>query len=203
MAECPRAYAALPELGPRSPYANRDCVKASFRLHEAHRRGRARTGPRSVSRTRRTFSSSWPRSAMPASRARPHDSQRRATTERQLSLGEARYVLALAESLPRSPDSIALLLRGTAVRTVRRPTVLTSRLGRGTHGWLLSRNRISQTFARARGGPTHNVGPCQTRLRRASGTPSHMHGSTRRAQKTGRRCRAAPPARARGIRRWM
>jgi hypothetical protein len=35
----------------------------------------------------------------------------RVTTERRLSLAEARYVLALAEALPRSPDSIALLLR--------------------------------------------------------------------------------------------
>lgn len=33
----------------------------------------------------------------------------RVTTERRLSLAEARYVLALAESLPRSPDAIALL----------------------------------------------------------------------------------------------
>ena len=36
----------------------------------------------------------------------------RVTTERRLSLAEARYVLALAESLPRSPDAIALLLQG-------------------------------------------------------------------------------------------
>jgi hypothetical protein len=35
----------------------------------------------------------------------------RVTTERRLGLAEARYVLALAEALPRSPDSIALLLR--------------------------------------------------------------------------------------------
>jgi hypothetical protein len=35
----------------------------------------------------------------------------RVTTERHLSLAEARYVLALAEALPRSPESIALLLR--------------------------------------------------------------------------------------------
>ena len=35
----------------------------------------------------------------------------RVTTERRLTLAEARYVLALAEALPRSPDSIALLLR--------------------------------------------------------------------------------------------
>ena len=35
----------------------------------------------------------------------------RATTERRLDLAEARYVLALAEALPRSPDSVALLLR--------------------------------------------------------------------------------------------
>jgi hypothetical protein len=35
----------------------------------------------------------------------------RVTTERRLDLAESRYVLALAESLPRSPDSIALLLR--------------------------------------------------------------------------------------------
>jgi hypothetical protein len=35
----------------------------------------------------------------------------RVTTGRRLGLAEARYVLALAESLPRSPDSIALLLR--------------------------------------------------------------------------------------------
>jgi hypothetical protein len=36
----------------------------------------------------------------------------RVTTERRLSLAEARYVLALAEALPRSPDAIALLLQG-------------------------------------------------------------------------------------------
>ena len=36
----------------------------------------------------------------------------RVTTERRLGLAEARYVLALAEALPRSPDAIALLLRG-------------------------------------------------------------------------------------------
>ena len=35
----------------------------------------------------------------------------RVTTERRLSLAQARYVLALAESLPRSPDAVALLLR--------------------------------------------------------------------------------------------
>lgn len=35
----------------------------------------------------------------------------RATTERRLGLAESRYVLALAEALPRSPDTIALLLR--------------------------------------------------------------------------------------------
>jgi hypothetical protein len=35
----------------------------------------------------------------------------RMTAERRLGLAEARYVLALAEALPRSPDSIALLLR--------------------------------------------------------------------------------------------
>jgi hypothetical protein len=35
----------------------------------------------------------------------------RVTTERRLSLADARYVLALAEALPRSPDAIALLLR--------------------------------------------------------------------------------------------
>jgi hypothetical protein len=35
----------------------------------------------------------------------------RATTERRLDLAESRYVLALAESLPRSPDTVALLLR--------------------------------------------------------------------------------------------
>jgi hypothetical protein len=35
----------------------------------------------------------------------------RVTTEQRLSLAEARYVLALAEALPRSPESIALLLR--------------------------------------------------------------------------------------------
>jgi hypothetical protein len=34
----------------------------------------------------------------------------RVTTERRLSLAEARYVLALAEALPRSPDALALLL---------------------------------------------------------------------------------------------
>jgi hypothetical protein len=34
----------------------------------------------------------------------------RVTTERQLDLADARYVLALAEALPRSPDAIALLL---------------------------------------------------------------------------------------------
>jgi hypothetical protein len=32
----------------------------------------------------------------------------RVITERRLGLAEARYVLALAEGLPRSPDSIAL-----------------------------------------------------------------------------------------------
>lgn len=35
----------------------------------------------------------------------------RVTHERRLALAEARYVLALAEALPRSPDSIAELLR--------------------------------------------------------------------------------------------
>ena len=35
----------------------------------------------------------------------------RVTTERRLSLAEARYVMALAEALPRSPDALALLLR--------------------------------------------------------------------------------------------
>ena len=35
----------------------------------------------------------------------------RVTTERRLELAEARYVLALAEALPRSPDALALLLR--------------------------------------------------------------------------------------------
>jgi hypothetical protein len=35
----------------------------------------------------------------------------RVTTERRLGLAESRYVLALAEALPRSPDSVALLLR--------------------------------------------------------------------------------------------
>ena len=35
----------------------------------------------------------------------------RVTTERRLSLSEARYVLALAEALTRSPDAVALLLR--------------------------------------------------------------------------------------------
>jgi hypothetical protein len=35
----------------------------------------------------------------------------RVTTERRLGLADARYVLALAEALPRSPDAIALLLR--------------------------------------------------------------------------------------------
>ena len=36
----------------------------------------------------------------------------RVTTERRLGMAEARYVLALAEALPRSPDAIELLLRG-------------------------------------------------------------------------------------------
>ena len=45
-----------------------------------------------------------------ASSARPRASPR-VTTERRLSLAEARYVLALAEALPRSPDAVALLLR--------------------------------------------------------------------------------------------
>jgi hypothetical protein len=31
--------------------------------------------------------------------------------ERRLGLPEARYMLALAEALPRSPDAVALLLR--------------------------------------------------------------------------------------------
>jgi hypothetical protein len=35
----------------------------------------------------------------------------RVMMERRLSLAEARYVLALAEALPRSPDAVALLLR--------------------------------------------------------------------------------------------
>ena len=35
----------------------------------------------------------------------------RVTTERRLSLAEARYVLALAGAVPRSPDAVALLLR--------------------------------------------------------------------------------------------
>jgi hypothetical protein len=35
----------------------------------------------------------------------------RVTTERRLSLADARYVMALAEALPRSPDALALLLR--------------------------------------------------------------------------------------------
>lgn len=35
----------------------------------------------------------------------------RVTMERRLCLAEARYVLALAEALPRSPDTVALLLR--------------------------------------------------------------------------------------------
>ena len=35
----------------------------------------------------------------------------RLTSERQLDLADARYVLALAEALPRSPDSIALVLQ--------------------------------------------------------------------------------------------
>lgn len=35
----------------------------------------------------------------------------RVTTERRLGMAEARYVLALAEALPRSPDAIELLLR--------------------------------------------------------------------------------------------
>ena len=35
----------------------------------------------------------------------------RVTTERGLSLADARYVMALAEALPRSPDALALLLR--------------------------------------------------------------------------------------------
>jgi hypothetical protein len=34
----------------------------------------------------------------------------RVTTERRLDLADARYVLALAEALPRSPDAIALVL---------------------------------------------------------------------------------------------
>ena len=36
----------------------------------------------------------------------------RVTTERRLDLADARYVLALAEALPRSPDAVALLLAG-------------------------------------------------------------------------------------------
>jgi hypothetical protein len=35
----------------------------------------------------------------------------RVMLERRLRLAEARFVLALAESLPRSPDAVALLLR--------------------------------------------------------------------------------------------
>ena len=35
----------------------------------------------------------------------------RVMMERGLSLAEARYVLALVEALPRSPDAVALLLR--------------------------------------------------------------------------------------------
>jgi hypothetical protein len=35
----------------------------------------------------------------------------RVTSERQLDLADARYVLALAEALPRTPDSIALVLQ--------------------------------------------------------------------------------------------
>jgi hypothetical protein len=35
----------------------------------------------------------------------------RVTAERGLRLADARYVLALAEALPRSPDAVALLLR--------------------------------------------------------------------------------------------
>jgi hypothetical protein len=35
----------------------------------------------------------------------------RATTERRLDMAKSRYVLALAEALPRSPDTVALLLR--------------------------------------------------------------------------------------------
>jgi hypothetical protein len=35
----------------------------------------------------------------------------RVTCERRLALAEARYVLPLAEALPRSPDAIAELLR--------------------------------------------------------------------------------------------
>lgn len=35
----------------------------------------------------------------------------RVMLERRLGLGEARYVLALAEALPRSPEAVALLLR--------------------------------------------------------------------------------------------
>ena len=38
----------------------------------------------------------------------------RVTMERRLGLAEARYVLALAEALPRSPDAVTLLLRPTA-----------------------------------------------------------------------------------------
>ena len=36
----------------------------------------------------------------------------RVTTERRLGLADARYVLALAEALSRSPDAVALLLAG-------------------------------------------------------------------------------------------
>ena len=50
----------------------------------------------------------------------------RVTTERRLSLAEARYVLALAQALPRSPDAIALLLQATAAES-RRPRARRSR----------------------------------------------------------------------------
>jgi hypothetical protein len=51
---------------------------------------------------------------MSASSGRPPASPP-ATTERRLDLAESRYVLALAEALPRSPDSVALLLRSYCV----------------------------------------------------------------------------------------
>jgi hypothetical protein len=48
---------------------------------------------------------------MSASSAPPRRFTARVTIERRLSLADARYVLALAEALPRSPDAVALLLR--------------------------------------------------------------------------------------------
>ena len=44
----------------------------------------------------------------------------RVTTEQRPTLAEARYVLAVAEALPRSPDAIALLLQATAADGVSR-----------------------------------------------------------------------------------